>query len=150
MAKKNQQKKEKSGALSTVLLALSLVVVAAIVAGIVHSLVRDKVQKANTYYGDPAHFERPVCVVYQRLIEATSEHQELTKLLDEKSVDRDGPEARKLMADAEDRVANAIAKFVEENECDLVCEVEYWKKLATKGAAAGDVTDSVVEIIRHQ
>ena len=150
MAKQQKKKKEKdkSGTLSTLVLALSLVVVAVIVAGIVRSQIRDRAQKANTYYGDPARFERPACVVYERLIEATPEHQELTRLLGEKSIDRDDPEAQKLMANAEQRVADAIAKFAEQNECDLVCEVDYWKEVATRGAAAGDVTESVLEIMR--
>ena len=147
---KKKQNREKSGALSTILLALSVVVVAAIVAGIVLSQLRYRASETYTYYGDTAHYERPVCVVYQRLIEATPEHQELTKLLDEESIHRDGPEARELSSGAAERVAGAIAKYAEENGCDLVCEVEYWKKLATEGAAAGDVTDSVVEIIRRQ
>lgn len=148
--KKQKKKQEKSGTLSTIVLALSLVVVAAIAAGIVHSQFRDKERKVNTYYGDPANFERPVCVVYQRLIEATPEHQELTKLLDENSIDRNDPQASELMSEAADRVAGAIAKFAEENECDLVCELEYWKKFATRGETAGDVTDSIVDIIRGQ
>jgi hypothetical protein len=153
MAKKKQQqkkKKEKSGTLSTLVLASSLVVVAVIAAGIVRSQVRDRAQKVNTYYGDPARFERPACVVYKRLIEATPEHQELTRLLGEQSIGRDDPETRELMASAEERVANAIARFAEENECDLVCEVDYWKEVATRGASAGDVTDSVLEIMQQQ
>lgn len=147
---KKKQDKEKSGALSTIFLALSVVVVVAIVAGIVHTHLRDRERKANTYYGDPADFERPVCVVYQRLIEATPENQELAKLLGENSIDRDDPQASELMSEAADRVAGAIAKFADENECDLVCELEYWKKVATGGETAGDVTDSIVDIIRGQ
>lgn len=145
---KEKRKQEKSGKLSTVLLTLSVVLVVAVVAGIVYSHFRDKAREANTYYGDPANFERPVCVVYQRLIEATPEHQELTKLLGEKSIDREDPEARELASAAAERVANAITKFAQENDFDLVCEVEYWKKSAARGAAAGDVTESIVEIIR--
>jgi len=152
MAKKKQQqkKKDKSGTLSTLVLASSLVVVAVIVAGIVRSQIRDRAQKANTYYGDPTRFERPACVVYKRLLEATPEHQELTRLLGEESIGRDDPEAQKLAAGAEERVADAIAKFAEENECDLVCEVDYWKEVATRGASAGDVTESVLEIMRRR
>ena len=145
---KKKQKQEKSGKLSTILLTLSVVLVLAVVAGIAHSHLRDKAREANTYYGDPANFENPVCVVYQRLIEATPEHQELTKLLGEKSVNPDDAQARELMSEAAERVANAIAKFAQENEFDLVCEVDYWKKSASRGAAAGDVTESIVEIIR--
>jgi len=147
---KTKQKPEKSGALSTIFLALSLVAVAAIVGGIVHAHLRDKERKANTYYGDPADFESPACVVYQRLIEATPEYQELTRLLEENGIDRNDPKASDLTVAAADRVAGAIAKFAEENACDLVCELEYWKKFATSGETAGDVTDSVVDIIRGQ
>jgi nucleotide-binding universal stress UspA family protein len=143
-----KERKEKSGTLSTIFLTLSVLVVVAIVAGIVHSQFRNKRREANTYYGDPTDFENAVCVVYQRLVEATSEHQELTKLLEEKSIDRDDPEARELASAAAERVTSAIAKYAEENGYDLVCEVAYWKKFATRGAAAGDVTDSIVEIIR--
>lgn len=150
MTKKKENEQQKSSTLSTIVLALSLVVLALIAAAIVHSHVRDKVQKANVYYGDPARFERPVCVVHQRLIEATPEHQELMRLWDEEGVDRADPGAQDLMSEAAERVAGAIAKFAEENECDLVCELEYWRKFAARGETAGDVTDSIVEIIRGQ
>ncbi len=145
---KKKQKQEKSGKLSTILLTLSVVLVVAVVAGIVYSHLRDKAREANTYYGNPADFENPVCVVYQRLIEATPEHQELTKVLGEKSVESDDARARELMFEAAKRVDDAITRFAQENQVDLVCEVEYWKKLAAKGTAAGDVTDSIVEIVR--
>lgn|GEM_PF-1263792 len=146
--KKQKEKQEKSGKLSTILLTLSVVLVVAVVAGMAHSHFRDKAREANTYYGDPADFERAACVVYERLIEATPEHQELTRLLDEKSIDQDDDQARQLMSEAAERVANAITEFAQENEFDLVCEVEYWKKSATRGTTAGDVTESIVEIIR--
>ena len=150
MAKKKEEKQKRSSALSSILLASSLVILVAIAGTIVRSHILDKMQTANTYYGDPSDFEKPVCVVYQELVETTPEHQELTRLLSEEGIDRNDPEARILMADAAERVTNAIEKFAKANEYDLVCEAAYWEKYAPRDVVAGDVTDRVIEVIRGE
>jgi len=148
MAKKEETRKT-SSTLSSIFLAASLVLLVVIVAAMVRSYVFDKMRAANIYYGTVSDFEQPACVVYQKLIEATPEHRELTRLLEEEELDRNDPEARELMSDAADRVANAISEFAENNDYDLVAEVTYWEKHAPRRVAAGDATEEIIGIIRR-
>jgi nucleotide-binding universal stress UspA family protein len=150
MAKKKVEKRKTSSTLSSVFLALSVVVSLVIVGAIVRSHIAENRRAANVYYGSVADFSQPVCVVHQRLLEATPEYQELRALLEREEVDRDDPEAAKLLSDAADRVADAISTYAKENGYDLVAEADYWEKHAPRGTAAGDVTEDVIELIRRE
>jgi len=154
-AKKNNKNKsappqdsKKSRVLSTAALAASLAVLVAVVAAISYTQLADRREKSNVYYGK-ATFERPACVVYQKLLEATPEYQELTKLLGEKQIDRGDPKATSLMSSADDKVRRAISQFAKENGYDYVCELSYWEKKTHRGTAAGDVTDQIADLIRQ-
>jgi len=149
MAKKKEEKRKTSSALSSVFLALSVVVSLVIVGTIARSYLAEKRRTANIYYGSVADFDQPACVVHQRLLEATPEYEELRALLEKEEVERGGPEAARLLSDAADRVADAIRTYAEENGYDLVAEAAYWERHAPRGSAAGDVTEDVIEVIRR-
>jgi nucleotide-binding universal stress UspA family protein len=149
MAKKPVEKRKTSSILSSIFLVLSVTVSLVIVGAMVRSYIAEKRRAANVYYGSVGDFDQPVCVVHQRLLEATPEYQELRALLEKEEVDRDDPEAARLLSDAAETVADAIRTYANENGYDLVAEAAYWERHAPRGTAAGDVTEEVVQVIRR-
>ena len=149
MAKKPVEKGKTSSKMSSIFLALSVVVSLVVIGVMARSYFTEKRRTANVYYGSVADFNQPVCVVHQRLLEATPEYQELTGLLEKQELGPDDPEAARLLSEAADRVADAIRAYANENGYDLVAEVAYWERHAPRGTAAGDVTQDVIEVIRR-
>jgi len=149
MAKKKAEKRKTSSTLSSLFLAFSVVVSLVVVGAIARSYLAEKQQAANIYYGSVADFSRPVCIVHQRVLEATPEYQELRALLEKEEVGRNDPEATRLMSDAAGRAAEAISTYAKENGYDLVAEAAYWERHAPRGTSAGDVTEDVIELVRR-
>ncbi|MEZ5975180.1 MAG: hypothetical protein R3F33_12360 [Planctomycetota bacterium] len=96
-----------------------------------------KVDKADNICGlvEPRQLTSPVKVDYQALLEATSEHQELTR----KKIDPTSAKGIELLAKARDRVRDACEAV---RQAGNYCSV--WKDIERRdGTQISDVTDLV-------
>ncbi len=109
------------------------------------SIPADQVDAQSIYVGNPANFEIPASVNYEKVVKATPEFKELRKM----KIDKGSAQYWILVSRASEHAVRAIKNVAGDGGYDLVGEKDYLAEL-TPAIAAEEITDKVLTAIADE